>query len=472
MSLNSTALHEPTYIGDLGNGLIRRWSTEADQEKIARLAGTVFRHNTVEEVNVRAVDEIRFTMTSIYPFMGPGDYAVVEDTSQAHSPFVACSGYWRHQWSYGGIPFGVGRPEPVATDAAYRKRGLVRALFEMVHARSTAEGHLAQAITGIAYFYRQFGYEYVLDLDGCKAVYTATIPEKSPEKSNDTPRFSLRHATLDDIPALMALYNQRRDASLVWHEASEAYWRYQVASWDDPAIQGRDLTEIGLYSRLHMLLDSNQRVCGYLKLPTRRAGRGLPVFAMELDDQTNWHAALTDLLPTLRDYGQQLPTFGKEPGALSEIRFDFGRSHPSYSVLDTILGGRLPTRIDPPYAWYLRVPDIAAFILRIAPALEARLANSPLTGYSGELSIDFYRYALLLKFEEGKLTHTDPAHGPAGNDDMNVSCSPLHFLQLLFGYRSHSELRAMFPDFIVNREVRLLVDTLFPALPSTVHPLL
>ncbi len=56
----------------------------------------------------------------------------------------------------------------VATDARYRNRGLVRALFEMIHARSSAEGHLVQAITGIPYFYRQFGYEYVLDLDGSR----------------------------------------------------------------------------------------------------------------------------------------------------------------------------------------------------------------------------------------------------------------------------------------------------------------
>ena len=72
---------------------------------------------------------------------------------------MACVFFWRHAWSFAGILFGVTRAEMVATEPSYRRRGLVRALFEMVHARGAAEGHLLSAITGIPYFYRQFGYE-------------------------------------------------------------------------------------------------------------------------------------------------------------------------------------------------------------------------------------------------------------------------------------------------------------------------
>jgi hypothetical protein len=91
----------------------------------------------------------RIFMSENFPYMNAGDFAVVEDTSQAERPIVACTCLWRHRWSYAGIPFGVGRPEYVATDPAYRNRGLVRRLFDLVHARSATEGHLLQAITGI-----------------------------------------------------------------------------------------------------------------------------------------------------------------------------------------------------------------------------------------------------------------------------------------------------------------------------------
>src|SRR5205809_1198915 len=77
---------------------------------------------------------------------------------------------------YDGIAFGVGQPEFVATHPDYRNRGLIRKLFEMVHARSEAEGHLVQGITGITYFYRQFGYEYALELKGAESLIYHSSP--------------------------------------------------------------------------------------------------------------------------------------------------------------------------------------------------------------------------------------------------------------------------------------------------------
>ncbi|MBK8049565.1 MAG: GNAT family N-acetyltransferase [Anaerolineales bacterium] len=168
-------LHEPTYVGDLGNGLIRRWSTSADQPKIAQLMGTVYRRDPAKPFNPRQADMARVMMNGKFPYMGPGDVAIVEDTSKPDCPVVAYTCLWRHQWTYGGIPFAVGQPEMVATDSEYRNRGLIRSLFEMVHARSAAEGQPVQVITGIAYFYRKFGYEYVFDLDGYRTIPAAAV---------------------------------------------------------------------------------------------------------------------------------------------------------------------------------------------------------------------------------------------------------------------------------------------------------
>jgi hypothetical protein len=53
---------------------------------------------------------------------------------------------------------------------------LIRAIFELIHARSAAQGHLAQGITGIPYFFRQFGYEYALELRGGPRVAFTAIP--------------------------------------------------------------------------------------------------------------------------------------------------------------------------------------------------------------------------------------------------------------------------------------------------------
>jgi hypothetical protein len=460
----SAQLAESNYIGELGDGLIRRWSTQADQPEIGHLMATVFRNSQDDPLHPSEVDQSRLMMGPDFPFMGPGDFAVVEDTRRQEHSIVACTCLFRHQWSYAGIPFGVGRPEQVATDPDYRNRGLVRVLFEMVHARSTAEGHLAQAITGIPYFYRQFGYEFVLDLGGARFIPVAAIPEK---KDDGPELYSLRPATLDDSPHLHALYNQRRSASLVWHADSPEYWRFQTTVWDDPLMRDRDLTHVGLSRRFYMIVDGAGEVCGYTWLSIRRWGAIHHVARLELAPHVNWQAACPSLLRSLRKIGETIPAASPDVGPLNEIGFSLGRSHPFYEVL----GKKLACRQDPPYAWYLRVPDVPAFIQHIAPILEERLANSVLIGYTGELKFDFYRGGLRLQFEEGKLTQIEPWRAPTFGDNAQAGCPPLVFLQLLFCYRSLAELSAIHPDVWANEDATLLINTLFPVTPSRVQPL-
>lgn len=458
----SNLLATPTYVGNLGEGLIRRWSTKADQEKIAHLMGSVYRDSADEPLNIYAVDQARIVMSPGFPLMGPGDFALIEDTSQPECPLVACTCLWRHRWSYGGIPFGVGRPEYVATDPAYRNRGLVRALFEMVHVRSAAEGHLVQAITGIPYFYRQFGYEYVLDLEGRRTTYLSLIPDK---KDNEPEPYTLRLATIDDIPYLMALYDQQRNASLVQHEPTDAFWRHEISAWDDPAARDKTGLTIGLGSRLHMIVNDHAQACGCTSLAVRRRGRAFHVFHLQVDQAVNLQTAMPVLLRALREQGMQTPALPDNKQPLSEISFMFGRAHPVYDVL----GEALAPRYEPPYAWYLRVADVPAFIQHITPVLEERLAKSVLIGYTGELKFDFYRGGLRLAFAQGKMTLAEPWRAPFYGNNANAGCPPLTFLQLLFGYRSLAELRAFYPDVWVNQETTLLVNTLFPAQPSTIH---
>ena len=56
-------------------------------------------------------------------------------------------------------------------------------------------------------------------------------------------------------------------------------------------------------------------------------------------------------------------------------------------------------------------------------------------------------------------------------DEADAGSPPHAFLQLLLCYRSLAELRAFFPDVWAKPEAALLLDTLFPKLPSVVHPL-
>jgi hypothetical protein len=461
----STQLANPSYHEDLGHGLIRRWSTAADVEKIGHLFAVVHRDSPDAPLSARVADVARVLMSDDFPRMDATDFAVIENTSKPERPLVAATCLWRLQWSYGGIRFGVGQPEMVVTHAEYRNRGLVRAMFEMVHARSAEEGHLVQAITGIPYFYRQFGYEYVLDLEGQRFVAAAAIPAKS---GDDPEPYTLRLATLADVAELATLYHQARSASLVWHEADEHFWRHTIASWDDPVVQQQGVTGTCLQGRPYLIVDRAGRTVGYTWPAAKRWSRNLAVALLQLAPQINWQAAMPAVLRALRTLGEQTPAVNADTPPFSEIVFQLGRSHPLYDVL----GETLAPRADPPYAWYLRVPDVPAFIRQIAPVLEQRLAASILTGYSGELQIDHYRGGLRLQVEQGKLVAVEAWRPPPYGDSAQAGCPPLVFLQLLFCYRSLAELRAWYPDVWANPEAALLLNLLFPKQPSTVYPLM
>jgi GNAT superfamily N-acetyltransferase len=446
-----------TYRRDLGDGLVLRWSTGEDTEKIAQLVSHVFRSSAEEPANTRIGDTVRRLMRGDHPLMGPGDYGLIEDTSKEGHPVVACTCLWRQDWEYEGIRFQIGRPEIVASDPNYRRRGLIRALFEMVHARSEAEGHLVQAITGIPYFYRQFGYEYALDLGGRRATPLSFIHRL---KEGEQEPYTLREATADEIPFIQTCYNRRRASSIVWTSVPDQYWQYEIEAWK--ANPERDRT-----SSIQIIQDVENAPKGFLMASTRRWGRDLGIWILEVADGVNWLALVPPVLRALQIYGQQVPTHKPDVEPLSEISFMLGRTHPVYDAL----GETLAPRYEPPYAWYVRVRDLPAFLKLITPVLEKRLENSVVTGYTGELKLDFYRGGLRMVFKDGHLATAEHWDVPIYDSNAGAGFTALIFLQLLFGHRSLDELRYAFPEVWVNPESEVVLNALFPARPSYTLPL-
>lgn len=449
---------------DLGDGLLLRWSTADDIDRIAQLVGQVFRQNEADPPNIRMADQVSVTLRGDYPYMAQNEFIVVEDTTKPGHPFAACSCLWQHRWSYGGIKFHVGRPEYVASLPEYRNRGLIRHIFNEMHERSDGRGDLMQGITGIPYFYRQFDYEMVLDLDARRSVLASLLPAK---KQDEEEQCSLRPATVEDVPTLTALHDQNRGDSLLWHEVGEPFWRYLTEYWYDPAIQQADRTLVGINGQPHIIFDRAGNILGMITMGHHRWGRELSVYELALAEQTNLHTIMPSLLRAVRAYGEQAPVMHETAPAFSHISFQLGCNHPLYALL----GDTVAPRIEEPYAWYIRVPDVPAFIRHVASVFEERLAQSVFTGYTGELLFDFYRTGLRLTFEQGKLAVAEPWRAPYFEEPAVAGCPPLIFLQLLLGYRSLAELLTIFPDVWAKHEVRLLIDTIFPKQGSVLMPL-
>jgi len=447
----TVTMSDPAYRRELGDGLVLRWSRPEDTERLAALYADVFRRSADVPPNSYIAAWTRDMMSGRHPLIDPTDFALVEDTRTGS--IVATTCLLAQTWEYDGIPCSLGRPEVVGTAIGYRDRGLIRAIFELIHARSEARGDRAQGITGIPYYYRQFGYEYALDLGGNRALSFAAIPRL---KDGAPEPYRLRDATAADIPLAQRLYNQSRASSLVSTRIDEPFWRWLFEGQSPESAEN---------FRVALIVDATGRDVGYVFLGRWRYDSRVNVWDLGVDAGVSLVAALPSVLRAIearKDSVLVSPNTAPADG----IAFGLGRAHPVYDAL----GDLLPPPTKPPYPWYVRVPDLPGFMLHIAPALERRLASSVAAGYSGELTLDFYRDGLRLVFEAGRLVRSEGwRRGPW--DEANAAFPPLVFLQLLFGYRRLDELRHAFPDVWARDEAIPLLRALFPSRRSLVLPI-
>src|SRR5579884_1706465 len=137
--MTAASLHgKETLVADLGNGLVLRRATPADAAELAAFNGEIHGGASGPDVHVAALT--RDMLTRSHPTFRPELFTIVEDASSGQ--IVSSLNLIPQTWSYGGIPVGVGRIELVGTHPDYRRRGLVRRQFEVVHRWSAEMGHL------------------------------------------------------------------------------------------------------------------------------------------------------------------------------------------------------------------------------------------------------------------------------------------------------------------------------------------
>ena len=445
-------LDTPTLLRDLGDGLVLRRTTPADADALAAFNSRI--HSDGPEPDERIAAWTRDLLTRPHPTFAPDDFTLVEHVPSGR--IVSSLNLISQEWAYGGVTFGVGRPEVVGTLPEFRNRGLVRTQFDVIHQWSKDRGQLVQAITGIPFYYRQFGYEMGLALSGARSGFAPDVPRL---KDGEAEPFLIRPATVDDLPFLAATDAAtvgRRD--LITCPRSPALWRYEL--------DGRSPDNlIGLALRV-ITTPAGERV-GYLMHPPVLnegwPGTGLAVLGYELAPEAG--AGYTSVTPSVIRYlwqtAEALAAAKNKP--VERFVFALGEAHPVYDACVRSL-----PRQRKPYAWYVRVPDLPAFLRRLAPALEANLAQSPAAGYTGELKLNFYRRGLRLALEQGRLTVVEPWQPPVG-DDGHAAFPNLTFLQLVFGYRTLEDLEYAYADGFSNRdEPRAVLAGLFPRRASNV----
>lgn len=440
-----------SILRDLGDNLILRRATADDAEALSEFNALI--HTDVPgQPDRRIASWTKDLLAKPHPTFSPGDFTIVEDTSTGK--IVSSLNLISQTWSYAGIPFKLGRPELVGTLSEYRNRGLVRAQFEVIHQWSAERGEMAQGITGIPYYYRLFGYEMALNLSGGRAGYLLHIPDLA--EGAEEP-YNLRPARIEDLGFIAETYTFNNQRSFISCLRSNDEWLYEL--------EGKSSDNVNR-NEIRIIEDKEKQPVGFIAHSPQRWGRMMAASWYDLKPGVSWAAVTPSVMRYLRQTGQTLPTeHGQDPFAM--FGFWLGEKHPAYEVI----ADRLP-RTFAPYAWYMRVPDLPAFLRHIAPVLESRLENSSIMGHSGETRLTFYRSGLLLKFEQGKLIQAEACKPEPFGHSGDAAFPDLTFLHLLFGHRSLDELKYAFPDCSTENETTvLLLNTLFPKQVSRVWPI-
>ena len=445
---------------DLGGGLILRRAGLEDAEAVAAFNARVHHSSggpfDQREPHRGVATFTRDLMSEDHPACDAGDFIVVEDTGTGSVVSSTC--LIRQRFSYEGLEFDAGLPELVGTRPDYRRRGLVREQFEVLHRWSEERGHLMQAIAGIPYYYRRFGYEMAVEMGERRRFYIQDMQSKPRRRGDGAPSrpYRLRPASLSDARFISELDRNRMGRYLLTASRDERLWRYEVA--------GRD-PESDEALRVRIVEDEVGNPAGYVYHARGVRNGTLQVYGFELSEGISWLQATPCVLSGLAEFDQDVAADGEKPASLT---FELGEHHPLYEAIPERLLNRLDSHDH--YSFYVRVPDLPRFLRRVASVLERRIEASVAAGHTGKLAVSFYESGLRLGLERGRLSVVED-WSPTVEEPGDAAFPDLTFLQLVFGHRSLEELDLAFADCSPGEgDTPVLLNALFPRRPSDLWP--
>lgn len=417
-AVNSAPLSLPVE----GGFTVKTLTTPADVDRVTQLVSTVFEP---------AVGVFMRHLLNDYPGLEPADQFFVED---ANGQVVSCLCLVPWEWQVGPVTLQVGEMGVVGTAQEVRGQGLIRAQVAPFKQRLAARRCVLSIIQGIPYFYRQFGYDYALPLEGGWRLEFHQLPAQI------DPTYTIRRATRADIPALADLHAAAVTPLDLYARRSPDIWHYLMAPYTTP--------DAGSH-QTWVVVNAAGELEGYVRLPEFHFGAELVVDEASRFTYDAALALLTHLRRRAQAAGQPF------------IRLNLPASSDLVRVARALGAADQGT-----YAWQLHIPDLAELIRALAPALDARLAESVFCRWTRDVRMGLYRGGLRLRFDTGKLVEVEKV--TSGPYDFNLP--PMALVPLLFGHRSVEEVCAAFPDVNVHGPWRLLVETLFPRLAAFIYP--
>ena len=392
-----------------------RPSSESDYDKLYDVMNLAFKGEGVDSIVRRFIEN--------HPEMSDENYFMVMHGKEAVAALVLIP----QRWVIDGVELKVAEMGCVGTVPEYRNKGLQRILNDEFDTYALEHGYDLCVLAGIPYFYRQFGYQYAVELDYASEIDVDKLPRGKALKA--------RPFSETDKQAAQEFLERSQEKYLVRSIRTESIWQMQM--------------ETGTYGAepfKALLITSGDEPVAYYRWWTEEKALIIRELAMKSDSYAEEVASL--IRSEAEKQGlEKIKTKLSHEDAFSKYLIEKG------------------AKINKPYGWQVKIMNPEGFLRKLAPAMEKRIAGSEFKGLTKTLKMNFWKYAYEVSFEEGKLVNITKITEAGRILGMN----PYASIQLFLGYRSRKDLEYAYPDFYVRDGLDELIDVLFPRKPGYIH---
>jgi predicted acetyltransferase len=391
-------------------------TSENDYEKLYEVMDSAFGDEDVRAV-VRRFVEHHSEMTN-------EDYFMVMKGDEAVAGLVLIP----QRWSIGGVELRVAEMGCVGTRPEHRRKRLQWILNEKFDQYAKEKGYDLCVLAGIPYFYRQFGYQYAVELD----YITEIDAEKLPNRLVDCRDFKT-----EDIPEAQRLLEETQRKYLVHSIRTKAIWRMQeeTETYGAEPFKATTVTE-------------DEKIVAYYRWWPDKKEQTLLIRELALEDES----IVEKIASAIRTEAERQECTKIKTKLSHEDTFS-----------KYLIG--LGAKVNKPYAWQVKILDPEGFFRKLGPLLEKRLMGPKFKGLNKVLRMNFWKYALEVTFEDGKLVGVKHI----SDTGRVLGLNPYASIQLFLGYRSREDLEYAYPDFYVRDGLDELFDVLFSRKPGYIH---
>jgi len=331
------------------------------------------------------------------------------------------------EWQIEDIILPVCIMEFVGTLEQYRGKGFIKILNELYENIMDQNGYILSVITGIPYFYRSLGYEYVSSLDERITIPASKIPKKKYESIN------IRKANSSDIPFIESKYTQFHRNFYIFNRFDPECFRFKY-------LKDQFNSEV---RSTYIFEDA-----------------GVPInyfsFGMSYDNQ-NFEIYSSDLnkkeMITLLQFIKTMGTYNEN----DIINLSINEHLPVFNYIISLGGTHVST-----YGWQVKIPNLEKFFHLIKKIIENRVKYSEFKGLTKTIRISDYNNTIELDFKKGKIEKIEIEKEYQNLKPIDLSIPGALLFKLLVGDRTIDEINYIIKDALVSISSKKLIETMFP----------